>query len=85
MKLNKGQIVENVIQLPGNKSKTIVCRVIEFVDAVGMYRLTDARETRDDAWLIAHDRTWAAPIENIRAHDSDCDVCHKDGLVSFRG
>lgn len=80
MKLQKGQIVENVIQTKRGEER-VVCRVIGFVDSVGMYRLTDARETREDAWLIANDRTWAAPIENIRSHDADCAVCHKDGLV----
>lgn len=82
MKFKNGQIVEN--KLPGAKKPTvIVCRVIEFVDAVGMYRVTDARETRPDAWLIANNRTWAAPAENLAAHDADCGVCHKDGLVVF--
>lgn len=84
MKVMKNQIVENV--LPGSKS-VVVCRVVEaslFGDH-NLVRLTDARETRDDAWLIANDRTWAAPLENLRQHDADCIVCHKDGLVAFGG
>lgn len=81
MKVQIGQIVENV--LPNNKG-VIVCRVIELnVAGTEMVRLTDVRETRSDAWLIANDRTWAAPIENLRGHDGDCVVCHKDGLVVF--
>lgn len=80
MKITKGQTVENKL----SNGKVIVCRVVEFIESVGMWRLTDALETRDDAWLIAHDRTWAAPLENIAPHFSaDCVVCHKDGLVGF--
>ena len=80
----KDSIVGNVLS---NKS-VIVCRVVGFIDAgdgTTMYRLTDAREVRDDAWLIENNRTWAAPEENVRPHDADCDVCHKDGLVIFKG
>lgn len=80
--LKVGQIVENVLS---NKS-VIVCRVIALnVAGTEMARLTDARETRDDVWLIKNDRTWAAPIENIRFHDDGCAVCHKDGLVWIGG
>lgn len=82
MKLQKGQIVENVIQTKRGEER-IVCRVIGFVESVGMYRLTDARETATDEWLIQNARTWAAPLENIKPHDADCVVCHKDGLVNF--
>lgn len=74
-------IVENIITETGGKKHPIVCRIVEFVESIQMWRLADARETRDDAWLIANNRTWAAPIENIRPHDGDCSVCHKDGLV----
>jgi hypothetical protein len=81
MKLQIGQIVENKL----SNGKVIVCRVVEFVESVGMYRLTDARETRDDAWLIEHNRTWAAPMENIGPHDGDCVICYKDGLVWLAG
>lgn len=80
-KLSKGQIVENKL----SNGKVIVCRVVEFIETVGMYRLTDARETGSDASLIERNLTWAAPIENIQPHDNDCLVCHKDGLVSFNG
>lgn len=85
MKVMKNQIVENV--LPGSKS-VVVCRVVDadlVVAGSKFVRLTDARETRDDAWLIANNRTWAAPMENIRHHDEDCLVCHKDGLVVLGG
>ena len=81
MKISKNQIVENV--LPNNKG-VIVCRVIELnVAGTDMVRLTYARETRSDAWLIANNKTWAAPVENIKWHDDACTFCHKDGLVSF--
>jgi hypothetical protein len=79
--LKPGQIVENKL----SNGSVVVCRVVEFIESAQMWRLTDARETKPDAWLIANNRTWAAPMENIGRHDSDCLVCHKDGLVAFRG
>ncbi len=83
MKIQVGQIVENRLQ---NQAKSVVvCRVVEFIESVQMWRVTDARETRPDAWLIANDRTWAVPVENIGPHDIDCVVCHKDGLVRIGG
>lgn len=82
MKLQIGQIVENVIQTNRGEER-IVCRVLGFIDAVGMYRLTDARQTESTATLIEKNLTWAAPMENIRTHDADCIECHKNGLVKF--
>ena len=64
MKLQNGQIVLNAIEVNG-ATKLIECRVVECVASVGMYRLTDARETKPDAWLIKNNRTWAAPAKNI--------------------
>lgn len=81
MKIQAGQIVENKL----TNGQVIVCRVLGFIESVGMFRLTDARETKPDAWLIENNRTWAAPIENIGPHDLDCEVCHQDGLIFFRG
>jgi len=81
MKLKAGMIVENKL----SNGSVILCRVVEFIESVGMWRLTDARETQSDAQLIKNNKTWAAPLENISAHDVDCDYCHKDGLISFRG
>lgn len=81
MKLQVGQIVENKL----SNGSVIVCRVIEFIESVQMYRLADARETKPDAWLIKNNRTWAAPLENIAAHDLDCAVCHTDGLIFLGG
>lgn len=81
MKIQVNQIVENV--LPNNKG-VIVCRVVELnVAGTNMVRLTEACETRDNAWLIKNDRTWAAPLENIRYHDENCIECHKEGLIYF--
>lgn len=82
MKIQIGQIVENKL----SNGQSVVCRVVEFIESVQMWRLTDALEVRDDKWLIEHNRTWAAPIENIGPHFSaDCAICHKDGLVSVGG
>jgi hypothetical protein len=84
MNFQPGQIVEN--HLPG-LDKVIVCRVIAKLtfDGAGedMYRVTDVRETDSDIELIMSDRTWGAPAENLRAHEADCYVCHKAGLVTF--
>ena len=81
MELKAGQIVENKL----SNGRIVVCRVVEFVSSVQMWRLTDARETRSDEWLIKNNRTWAAPIENIGPHDAECAVCHEDGLVFLGG
>lgn len=81
-KIQPGMIVENKL----SNGRSVVCRVIEFVESVQMWRLTDALETRDDKWLIEHNRTWAAPLENIHPHDTEnCVVCHENGLVTLGG
>jgi hypothetical protein len=77
-----GQIVENVLP----NGAVIVCRVIEEIrlsDGSLNYRLVDVQDDRgaSDKQLIARNKTWAAPAENIRHHEADCQVCHKDGLV----
>ena len=76
MQIQIGQIVENKL----SNGQVIVVRVMEFITSVGMWRVTDACETRPDAWLVEHNRTWAVPLENLGpryiAH-----VTHKDGLV----
>lgn len=78
MNIKIGQIVENIL----STGQVIVCRVIELnVAGTDMVRITDARETDSDAKLIAKNRTWAAPIANLRPHDTDCAVCHQSGLV----
>lgn len=79
MKIQAGQIVQNKL----SNGSVVTCRVIGFVDSVGMWRLTDARETSSDAWLIAHNRTWAAPESNIIELSSG--VRHKSGLVTLTG
>lgn len=82
MEIKAGMIVENKL----SNGQSVVCRVVGFIESVQMWRLTDALEVRDDAWLIEHNRTWAAPIENIVPHFSEsCEICHKDGLISFNG
>ena len=82
MDIKPGMILENKL----SNGQSVVVRVVEFVHAVQMWRVTDALETKDDRWLINHNRTWAAPTENLIPHFSeDCAVCHKDGLVTFGG
>ena len=81
---NKNQIVEN--HLPNGK--VIVCKVIESLAQIepGLYRLADVRDcdfNTTAAKLIAKNKTWAAPAQNIRPHDADCQICHKNGLVAF--
>jgi len=94
MKLKKNQIVENILKLGSlnQKATTITCRVIEpNLSRIGepcMARICDARETRDDEWLIANNRTWAAPFSNLWyvADDKGADlISHKNGLVTFSG
>lgn len=75
--MQNGTLVQNKL----SNGSIVICRVIEFIESVGMYRLTDARETRPDAWLISHNRTWAAPLENIQPVDGP--VQHTTGLVTL--
>lgn len=78
-----GEIVENVL----SNGSVIVCRVIGLIklsDGSTMFRLVDVRNDNgaSDKQLIARNKTWAAPVENIRIHFSDdCAVCHKNGLI----
>lgn len=87
MQLTKNQIVLNVLTLLGGQTQAIECRVIEpslkHLGSEPMARLCDARETRDDAWLIANNRTWAAPLGNIRQLDGG--LVHSTGLVVLGG
>lgn len=75
-KFQIGQIVENRIP----NGSIIICRVVGYLTS-GDYRLTDARETASFDKLIETDKTWVAPEENVYWHDSECSVCHKDGLI----
>lgn len=57
MKLQIGQIMINRLS---NGSKVVV-RVLGLnVAGTSMVRVTDARESRPDAWLIEHNRTWVS-------------------------
>ncbi len=60
-----GQIVINA--LPNGQE--ITCRVIEFIDSVQMFRITDARETDSDEVLIKKNKT--APWENLKTIDQN--------------
>ena len=77
MKVKVGQIVENVLQ--DKKRTVVVCRVIELnVAGTDMVRLADVRDKGSDAQLITGNKTWAAPLENIRWHDeAECSVCQE--------
>lgn len=86
MKFAIGSLVENVFPTNG---KRIVVRVIGIVSSAhtgcgDMYRVTDNLSEVSTAKIIAANESWAAPEENIVAHESDCAVCHRDGLVWIR-
>lgn len=81
MEIKTGMILENKL----SNGQSIVVRVVGFIDSVQMWRVTDALEVKDDKWLIEHNRTWAAPNENLVPHDPECAICHKDGLIYFGG
>ncbi len=66
MSYKKGQIVINV--LPNGQE--ITCRIVEFIDSVQMFRVTDARETESDEVLIRKNKTWAVPLENLKISDA---------------
>lgn len=75
------QVDDMVVNTLSNGAK-IVCRVVELnVAGTDMVRVCYAQETRPDAWLIANNKTWAAPIENLETTDEF--VRHKNGLVIF--
>lgn len=81
MKVQTGMILENKLA----NGSIVVVRVLGWIESVQMWRVTDARETKSDAWLIENQRTWAVPIENLVRHDADCMVCHEQGLIYFGG
>lgn len=76
MKYQINQIVANHL----SNGQIIICRIVEILDA-DMVRVTDARETKPDTFLIAHNRTWAAPLENLKPHGQV--LTHKNGLIGF--
>jgi len=81
MNLKTGMIVENRIP---NSSIVIICRIVEFIESVGMFRLVRVEDdTLSNEELIKRDLTWACPSENIYYHDESCNICHKNGLVTF--
>ena len=77
-----GTIAENFFTVSGRES-VVVVKVLG--DAPnGMLRVADVRDCTFNTTahqLIQSDKTWAVPLENLRQHDADCKVCHKDGLV----
>jgi orotate phosphoribosyltransferase-like protein len=80
----KGEIVENFFTVNGRES-VIVCKVIETL-ADGHVRIADLRDCVFGVTshaLIESNKTWGAPVENLRVHDTDCKYCHKDGLVAM--
>lgn len=79
---NPNEIVENVV----DGKVLVVARIVEFVDVADgskMARLVDVRDDNgaSDKQLIARNKTFCVPTENLRSHPEDCKVCHKDGLV----
>jgi len=86
--LKPNMIVEN--RMP-NSNTVIVCRVIGKIfsahdsNALIGWRLVDINDDNgaSDKQLIARNKTWCCPEENIFYHDKDCRVCHKDGLISL--
>lgn len=79
----KDQIVEN--RIPNSKT-FYVCRVIELMtlsDGSHGYRLvrSDDDTGASDKQLMARNKTWFAPSDNVFPHDSDCVYRHKDGLI----
>ena len=71
------QILENVL----SNGSVVVVRVVGTVPGFTNtfehgIRVTDARNTEDDLFLIRNDLTWCAPFENLREHDATlCSVC----------
>ena len=66
MEIKTGMVVKNNL----SNGQSITVRVMEFVQAVQMFRVTDARETDSDAKLIERNRTWAVPIENLEIDET---------------
>lgn len=88
MTIKKNQILENFLPGASNPSAPVV-RVIEAsLERIGhpdMARVTSAYETKDDAWLIANNRTWAAPHANLRPVQDVDPWSHSSGLVLLGG
>jgi orotate phosphoribosyltransferase-like protein len=79
----KGEIVENFFTVNGRES-IIVCKVIETLSN-GDVRIADLRDCGFGVTshaLIQSNKTWGAPASNLRVHDADCTLCHKDGLLA---
>lgn len=81
--MKKAPLVGHIVKNRLCTGDVIVCRVMELnVAGTNMVRVTDVRETQTDAWLIAHGRTWAAPLENLEMPGMDeGPVRHRKGLV----
>ena len=82
--IKPNMILEN--RLP-NSNTVIVVRAIEplnsFGEYNGMWRVVPVTDDNgaSDKQLIARNKTYGCPEENLFYHDQDCLVCHKDGLV----
>ena len=78
--IKPGMILNNRL----SNGAIIEVRVMHFVENVGMYRVTDSRETACDEALIAHDRTWAVPHDNLSPLENvDFGLTHKSSLTFF--
>lgn len=76
-----GSILENRF----GKNEVVVVKVLELLRN-NEYRVADTRDctfNMTTAQLISKDKTWAVPESNLFFHDTDCMVCHKDGLINL--
>lgn len=79
-----GTIAENFFTV-GGRERVIVVKVLGEAPH-GMLRVADVQDCTFGVTthqLIQADKTWAVPVQNLRAHDADCTFCHKNGLVQI--
>ncbi len=77
-----GTIAENFFTA-NSREAVVVVKVLEHLSN-GDVRVADVRDCSFGVTthqLIQADKTWGVPTKNLRGHDADCKVCHKDGLV----
>jgi hypothetical protein len=83
------QILKNVL---ANGSEVIVRVMSLNVADTEMVRVCDYRETLPDGYLIEKNKTWAAPLENLRSDDETKrltekafePMSHKDSLIHWK-
>jgi len=63
--IKAGTIVDNKL----SNGSVIRCKVIGIIEHGGQfmgYRVCDAREYQTGEWLIRNNKTWLAPVENLK-------------------